>query len=61
MSRERENPMCKHHGDCFALLDGGCTILKNTNFKTDCPFYKHKDEVDTKQIEEDIKNYKAGR
>lgn len=53
--------MCEYHDDCFALKNGECHILKKTNFKDDCPFYKHKDKVDLNKIEESIENYAARR
>lgn len=46
--------------DCFGNRDGRCEILSDTNFDGKlCPFYKHETEVDKREIEEAIREYKG--
>lgn len=55
----KKRPKCDRV-DCFAYdkKTRFCSCLKDNDFKRGaCPFYKHKDEVDKKQIEADIKSY----
>lgn len=30
---------CTTHPNCFAYQNGGCSILKDTKFRRDCPFF----------------------
>lgn len=41
------------HENCFALLNGECRILTDTDFpgREDCPFYKDKEEAERQQDE----------
>ena len=36
--------ICCKREDCFANVKGTCSVLKTTNFKRGCPFYKPKEE-----------------
>ena len=57
MNKKREYPQCSQ-SDCFGNSLNKCKVLNNTNFRGGCPFYKHKDTVDLRQIEESIRRYK---
>lgn len=37
------NPRCVHT-DCFANKCGECTVLTNTAFNKDCPFFRTREE-----------------
>ncbi len=37
---------CTMHPNCFAYQNGGCSILKNTNFRKGCPFFKTQAQFD---------------
>lgn len=56
------NAICtQHKKDCFAFFSGQCRALGDTNFKYECPFYKHTDDKyrEWARIENDITNYKG--
>ena len=51
-------PVCETHRDCFANKDGQCVSLSDNNFgERDCPFFKHKSEVDLKKVAKECKAY----
>lgn len=37
---------CTMHLDCFANQSGGCSILKNADFRRGCPFFKTQAQFD---------------
>ena len=44
MSTNKSFPKCAN-GECFACEGGRCVILKETNFRRPCPFFKTKAQL----------------